>query len=344
MKGTASFLAAAAALVDVAMGHYRFYEFIFNNAITGQYEYVRQNTNDNSPVTDITSTDMRCNVGGLASGPTTSVATVEAGAVVGFEVDLAIYHPGPLAVYMSEVTSGFTIETYDGSGPWFKIYEMTATLNSTAIGFTDVGLDQILFTIPPTTPPGSYLLRIEQLALHVASTVGGAQWYISCAQVVVTGSGGGNPDATFLIPGGYDASDPGILIDIYYPIPTTYTPPGPAVWPSGDTGEVTVGESSPEPSIITSVVTATVASTAVVAPPTTVVTAPTTIVTSVKPTTAPTTVVTSVKPTSTSSTGSSGTAALYGQCGGIGWTGPTACASGSTCQVGNAYYSQCLPA
>ncbi|KZV79533.1 FAD/NAD(P)-binding domain-containing protein [Exidia glandulosa HHB12029] len=32
----------------------------------------------------------------------------------------------------------------------------------------------------------------------------------------------------------------------------------------------------------------------------------------------------------------------WGQCGGIGWTGCTACASGSTCQKQNDYYSQCL--
>ncbi|KAF8581992.1 carbohydrate-binding module family 1 protein [Ramaria rubella] len=32
----------------------------------------------------------------------------------------------------------------------------------------------------------------------------------------------------------------------------------------------------------------------------------------------------------------------YGQCGGQGWTGPTACASGSTCTTSNQYYSQCL--
>ncbi|KAK6535432.1 hypothetical protein TWF694_001892 [Orbilia ellipsospora] len=35
-------------------------------------------------------------------------------------------------------------------------------------------------------------------------------------------------------------------------------------------------------------------------------------------------------------------AALYGQCGGIGWTGATCCATGSTCTYGNDYYSQCL--
>jgi len=33
---------------------------------------------------------------------------------------------------------------------------------------------------------------------------------------------------------------------------------------------------------------------------------------------------------------------LYGQCGGIGYTGPTTCSSG-VCTYSNAYYSQCLP-
>ncbi|RDB30353.1 hypothetical protein Hypma_007192 [Hypsizygus marmoreus] len=37
-------------------------------------------------------------------------------------------------------------------------------------------------------------------------------------------------------------------------------------------------------------------------------------------------------------------AAAWGQCGGIGWTGPTACTSGYKCSVANVYYSQCIPA
>ncbi|KAE9394126.1 glycoside hydrolase family 7 protein [Gymnopus androsaceus JB14] len=36
------------------------------------------------------------------------------------------------------------------------------------------------------------------------------------------------------------------------------------------------------------------------------------------------------------------TQTVFGQCGGIGWTGPTVCAAGSTCEVNNAYFSQCL--
>ncbi|KAK6500106.1 hypothetical protein TWF481_010464 [Arthrobotrys musiformis] len=35
-------------------------------------------------------------------------------------------------------------------------------------------------------------------------------------------------------------------------------------------------------------------------------------------------------------------AALYGQCGGSGWTGPTCCDSGSVCTYSNDWYSQCL--
>lgn len=42
-------------------------------------------------------------------------------------------------------------------------------------------------------------------------------------------------------------------------------------------------------------------------------------------------------------TGGTGTAPQYGQCGGSGWTGPTACPSGFTCTVGNEWYSQCVP-
>ncbi|KAF8058516.1 cellobiohydrolase I [Lyophyllum atratum] len=53
---------------------------------------------------------------------------------------------------------------------------------------------------------------------------------------------------------------------------------------------------------------------------------------------------TSAPPTSsTTSAGTPGaTQVKYGQCGGTGYTGPTVCASGSTCQVLNPYYSQCL--
>ncbi|KAL7939221.1 carbohydrate esterase family 5 protein [Trichoderma chlorosporum] len=51
----------------------------------------------------------------------------------------------------------------------------------------------------------------------------------------------------------------------------------------------------------------------------------------------------STKPTSSKTGSSPGpTQTQYGQCGGIGYTGPTQCAAGLTCTEYSAYYSQCL--
>ncbi|KAJ6498785.1 glycoside hydrolase family 62 protein [Mycena sanguinolenta] len=52
---------------------------------------------------------------------------------------------------------------------------------------------------------------------------------------------------------------------------------------------------------------------------------------------------TSTTTTTSTTSGSTGcSVALYGQCAGIGWTGCTVCAAGSTCNFLNDYYSQCL--
>lgn len=52
------------------------------------------------------------------------------------------------------------------------------------------------------------------------------------------------------------------------------------------------------------------------------------------------TISTSKAASSTASGG--GQAQHWGQCGGIGWTGPKQCVAPYTCQVGNLWYSQCL--
>ena len=45
---------------------------------------------------------------------------------------------------------------------------------------------------------------MEQIALHSASSFGGAQFYISCSQIQVTGGGSGNPGPLVAIPGVYN--------------------------------------------------------------------------------------------------------------------------------------------
>ena len=66
-------------------------------------------------------------------------------------------------------------------------------------------------------------------ALHAASTYPGAQFYMECAQIEITGGGSAQP-ATVSFPGAYHSTDPGVVIDIYWPPVTNYTIPGECTW------------------------------------------------------------------------------------------------------------------
>ena len=76
-------------------------------------------------------------------------------------------------------------------------------------------------------PSGNYLIRIESIALHQAENPGGAQFYLACAQVKVTGGGDGKPGPMVSFPGVYKPTDPGLIFSWRT---KSYTPPGPAVW------------------------------------------------------------------------------------------------------------------
>lgn len=99
------------------------------------------NTNYNSPITgtcliipyyipiltspDLTSNDLRCNQGG-ENGTGTATVSVAAGSSVGFTSDVAVYHDGPLSVYMAKAPT--TAAQFDGSGDvWFKILDIGPT-------------------------------------------------------------------------------------------------------------------------------------------------------------------------------------------------------------------------
>ncbi|KAI3549178.1 cellulose-growth-specific protein [Colletotrichum abscissum] len=239
MKAFTAILTTFVALSELVSAHYRFTSLVVGGVNTGEYVHVRRNTNYNSPVTDVLSKDIVCNAGGLSSGPATQIATVAAGSTVGFAMDQAIYHDGPVIVWLSPA-AGSNVTTYDGSGPWAKIWELGAQTGNGQIKFPASNQAGFNFQIPSCTPPGEYLLRIEQIGLHSASAKAGAQFYISCAQIKVTGSGSGtsfSPTVRFpcvnlrVSPrGAYTGDEPGILINIYYPVvsslPTTYTVPG----------------------------------------------------------------------------------------------------------------------
>ncbi|KAJ7240506.1 glycoside hydrolase family 61 protein [Mycena rebaudengoi] len=227
-----SFIAfALSSLISQAQAHYTFPSLIVNGVTTPAWTNVRKTNNFNSrePVIDVTSPDFRCYTSATAA--TAATVSVAAGGTLGIMSDGTIYHPGVVNVYMAKAPNGNATSFTGDGNVWFKVYQITAvTDGGTSITFPANNIPSVSFTIPKSLPTGQYLVRMESLALHSATTFQGAQWYVSCGQVSVTGGGSGTPGPLVSIPGVYTGREPGILINIYWPIPTTYVQPGPAVW------------------------------------------------------------------------------------------------------------------
>lgn len=79
---------------------------------------------------------------------------------VGFALDQAIYHAGPLQIYMSKATGD--VKSYDGSGDWFKISEVEADIDEESISWPDEGMAEYTFDIPEST-------RKLHLSLHFSA-------------------------------------------------------------------------------------------------------------------------------------------------------------------------------
>ncbi|KAH5670374.1 hypothetical protein HBI21_187020 [Parastagonospora nodorum] len=200
MKTSTVLLAAA----SVASAHYTLPIVNGDSAWT----HVRQakNWQDNGFVGDVTSSAIRCN----QLSPGKSTLSVAAGSSVKVNVNPNAYHPGPFQSYLAKMPDGQDINTWDPTG----------ALTWLAAANYDI-------KIPSCIAPGKYLMRNEHIAIHNAGTKGGAQFYLSCAQLEVTGGGSTAPKNLVAFPGAYSATDPGILININYPIPTSYKNPGP---------------------------------------------------------------------------------------------------------------------
>ncbi|KEZ45495.1 hypothetical protein SAPIO_CDS1816 [Scedosporium apiospermum] len=207
-------------LAAIAHAHYRFSKIVVNGVEeAAEWTAVRMTKNyqGNQGVTDVNSPDMRC----FQMRPGTTTATIAAGEKLGFVANAEVTHFGPVQFYMAKVPDTADINTWEAAGNvWFKAGSISAVKSDQRV---------VDFTIPTDVPSGKYLVRVESVALHQAQAPGGAQIYLSCAQVEVTGGGSGTPGPLVAFPGAYRASDPGLLWS-YYPVATTYTAPGPAVW------------------------------------------------------------------------------------------------------------------
>ncbi|RYO90861.1 hypothetical protein DL762_000044 [Monosporascus cannonballus] len=190
----------------------------------------------NSPVTSVTGQSIVCNAN---PSPAQGTCDVPAGSTVTVEMHqqpgdrscanegIGGNHFGPVVVYLSKVDDAAAA---DGSTPWFKIFESgydaaTGKWGNDVIN-EECGKQDVV--IPSDIAPGDYLLRAETIALHTASQPGGAQFYMSCYQITVTGSGSATPEGVSF-PGAYSANDPGILVDIWGNL-ESYTIPGPPVY------------------------------------------------------------------------------------------------------------------
>ncbi|KZT41821.1 hypothetical protein SISSUDRAFT_1126182 [Sistotremastrum suecicum HHB10207 ss-3] len=335
------FALSLVALASPAFAHTIFTTLWVNGVSQGALNGVRYPSYD-GPVTDVTSNSIICNgdPNPLITPFSKTVIDVPAGATIQHEWHHTLTsqfgsdnadpidpgHLGPVIVYLAKVPDA-TQTSVTGLG-WFKIAEWG--LENGVWGVTQLWNLKGKFpaVIPSCIPSGNYFLRAEIIALHPASTYPGAQFYMECAQINVVGGGSVSPP-TVSFPGAYHGSDPGITIDIYYPPVTNYTVPGPAVFTCpGSGGSSTSSSSSSTTSTTTSSSTKST-------------TTSTTSTTST--TTSSTTKSTSSTTTSTTTSSASGaTQTKYGQCGGQGYTGPTVCASGSTCKSSSPYYSQCL--
>ncbi|KAH7014408.1 glycosyl hydrolase family 61-domain-containing protein [Microdochium trichocladiopsis] len=319
----------------------------FQNLWVNGVDYITQCArlpSSNSPVTNVASNDIRCNAPNVA---VSKKCPVPAGSTVTVEMHqqngdrscsneaIGGAHYGPVQVYLSSVSDATKA---DGSSSWFKIFADTWAKNSAGGSGDDdfwgtkdlnkcCGLMNV--KIPSDIAPGDYLLRAEALALHTAGSSGGAQFYMTCFQITVSGSGSAKP-AGVSLPGAYKASDPGILVNIHAPM-AGYTAPGPAVYSGGSVKVAGSGCAACESTC--------------------------------KPGSGPTGTIGgggTTSPTSTTGGGGNGggasstttggggsaptgcTVAAYGQCGGQSYTGCTTCASGS-CKKQNDFYSQCIP-
>jgi hypothetical protein len=202
-----------------------FSRLIVNNTLSADFQYIRDvaaNPNGHPelfgkgfPLIDgLSSQDLVCGRAAFPiRNPSIETATILAGDDVSFHLSgpytegdtyqPTIFHIGPGQVFLSKLPEGESdLADYDGKGDFFKIAYAGVKDNN----FSLLGEVAMNFTIPVTTPPGKYLMRIEHWMVDYRK--GHSQWYVGCAHVDIKGNGGGRPDRFIKFPSAYSEEDP----------------------------------------------------------------------------------------------------------------------------------------
>ncbi|KAK2675916.1 hypothetical protein RAB80_008101 [Fusarium oxysporum f. sp. vasinfectum] len=248
--------AAALAMATTVSAHAQVYGLWVNGKDQGDGRnvYIRSPAS-NSPVKDLTSPDLVCNVNGAKAAP--KFVKAASGDELTFEwyhdnrgddiIDGS--HKGPIITYIAPYT-----ET-DGTGAiWTKIAEDGYDGSEWAVDKLIKAKGKSTFTLPSALKAGKYIVRQEIIAHHesdvayASNPARGAQFYPSCAQVEVTGSGTAVPDEKFDFNKGYTSTDKGIVFNLYGSY-TTYDIPGPA--PAGGNAGSETQAPAPTPTFAT---------------------------------------------------------------------------------------------
>ncbi|KAG8943753.1 hypothetical protein FRC03_002337 [Tulasnella sp. 419] len=199
------------------------------------YLFVRPHLGGTTPVKDVTSLDLRCNVNGSKSS---AAATLTIHSSTASSVQQIVWTPntplstsGAWTVYLAQVPANSTASSFDGSGQvWFKIdqgaHNIPTLLPTTDPNIT-LPIPYLKVSIPKGLLTADYLVRVEFIDLTNAAAIGGAQFFVSCGQISIVDGGSKTPKPLVAIPGVYRATDPGI----HYSIAARYTFRGPPVWP-----------------------------------------------------------------------------------------------------------------
>ncbi|KAJ6580736.1 glycosyl hydrolase family 61-domain-containing protein [Mycena capillaripes] len=198
----------------------------------GAPSVVRQIAN-NLPVKDLTLAEITC---GRDATPAALVASAAPGDTLLLDWNTLaaggnwFHDVGPMMTYLASCGSKSCADFDASQAKWFKIDEQGQDASG---NWAQAKLDDgspASVTLPSNLAPGNYLLRHEIIALHTAQSLGGAEFYPSCSQLTVSGSGTGAPAPSELVslPGAYKPSDAGILIDVYN-MKGAYQFPGPPV-------------------------------------------------------------------------------------------------------------------
>ncbi|KAF9522676.1 glycosyl hydrolase family 61-domain-containing protein [Crepidotus variabilis] len=142
-----------------------------------------------------------------------------------------VHNTGPMLTYMASCGSVPCSQFDSAQASWFKIDEQGRKPDGTWVQADLMAGGTTTVNVPKNLAPGGYMVRHEIIALHLATSLGGAEFYPGCMQINVGGSGTGAPSPNELVklPGAYTDNDAGIFDTSVFDTNAPYKMPGPAI-------------------------------------------------------------------------------------------------------------------